>query len=172
MILVVADTSPLRYLVEIGCESLLPRLFSKVWIPGTVTAELRDARTPAVVRQWAEQFPSWVEVRQVECLPTAHELAALDRGEWEAIELAKRIQANLPLIDERTRVQVARTQGLTVTGTLGVLVEAARSGLIAIDEALARLAQTSFCRTPDLFAQTRELVRKSGRGWVLNRVGD
>ena len=27
MILVVADTSPLRYLVEIGCESLLPRLF-------------------------------------------------------------------------------------------------------------------------------------------------
>jgi predicted nucleic acid-binding protein len=51
-----------------------------------------------------------------------------------------------------------------VTGTLGVLVEAARSGLISIDEALARLAQTSFRRTADLFAQTRELVRKSGRG--------
>jgi predicted nucleic acid-binding protein len=34
MILVVADTTPLRYLVEIGYEHLLPKLFTKVWIPG------------------------------------------------------------------------------------------------------------------------------------------
>jgi predicted nucleic acid-binding protein len=103
-------------------------------------------------------------VRQVEGTPAAHELAGLDRGEWEAIELAKSIRANLLLIDERAGVRVARAQGFSVTGTLGVLVEAARSGLISIDEALARLAQTSFRRTADLFAQTRELVRKSGRG--------
>jgi predicted nucleic acid-binding protein len=70
----------------------------------------------------------------------------------------------LLLIDERAGVQVARTQGFTVTGTLGVLVEAARSGFVSIDEALERLAPTSFRRTPDLFAQTRELVRKSGLG--------
>ncbi|HXM45830.1 MAG TPA: DUF3368 domain-containing protein [Bryobacteraceae bacterium] len=164
MILVVADTSPLRYLVEIGYEFLLPRLFDKVWIPGTVASELRHARTPTVVRRWAEQIPSWIEVRQVEGPPAAHELAGLDRGEWEAIELAKSILANLLLIDERAGVRVARAQGFSVTGTLGVLVEAARSGLISIDEALARLTQTSFRRTPDLFAQTRELVRKSGRG--------
>jgi predicted nucleic acid-binding protein len=66
--ILVADTSPLRYLVQTGYEFLLPRLFTKVWIPGTVTAELRHARTPAVVRQWAEQLPSWVEVRQVRAL--------------------------------------------------------------------------------------------------------
>jgi predicted nucleic acid-binding protein len=95
MILVVADTSPLRHLIETGHEFLLPRLFTKVWIPGTVTAELRHARSPGVVRQWAEQLPSWVEVRQVEGLPVEHELVGLDRGEWEAIELAKSIRANL-----------------------------------------------------------------------------
>ena len=94
-----ADTSPLRYLVETGYEFLLPRLFTKVWIPGAVTSELRHAQTPAVVRQWAEQLPSWVEVRQVEGSPAAHELAGLDRGEWEAIELAKSIRANLLLIE-------------------------------------------------------------------------
>ncbi len=42
MILVVADTAPLRYLVEIGYEYLLPRLFTKIWIPGAVVEELRS----------------------------------------------------------------------------------------------------------------------------------
>jgi predicted nucleic acid-binding protein len=58
--------------------------------------------------------------------------------------------------------RVARAQGFTVTGTLGILVEGARSGLISIDEALARLTQTNFRGTLDLFAQARELVRKAG----------
>ena len=39
MILVVADTSPLRYLVETGYEFLLPRLFTKVWIPGSLATK-------------------------------------------------------------------------------------------------------------------------------------
>ena len=161
MILVVADTAPLHYLVIIGHESLLPLLFTKVWIPATVVSELRHQRAPAVVRQWAGQLPSWVEVRRVDAPAQAHELAGLDRGEWGAIELAKEIRANLLLMDERTGVRIAREQGFTVTGTLGVLVEAARSGLISIDEALARLAQTNFRGTPDLFVQAQELVRRS-----------
>ena len=49
-----------------------------------------------------------------------------------------------------------------MTGTLGILVEGARSGLFSIDEALARLTQTNFRGTLDLFAQARELVRKAG----------
>jgi predicted nucleic acid-binding protein len=163
MTLVVADTAPLRYLVEIRYEYLLPQLFTKVWIPGTVAAELRHERTPGVVRHWAGQLPSWIEVREIERPLLEHELGALDRGEWEAIELAKSIRADLPLIDERTGVRVARRQGFRVTGTLGVLVEAALSGLIPIEEALARLATTNFRRTADLFARTRELVRKSGK---------
>jgi predicted nucleic acid-binding protein len=143
MILVVADTGPLRYLVEIGYEYLLPRLFTRVCIPGTVAGELRRERTPAVVRQWAERLPLWIEVRKIDGGPSAHEIAGLDRGEWEAIELAKQVEANLLLIDERTGVRVAREHGFTVTGTLGVLVEAARSGFISIEEALARLSKTS-----------------------------
>jgi predicted nucleic acid-binding protein len=41
MIIVVADTAPLRYLVQIQYEHLLPRLYTGVWIPGVVLAELR-----------------------------------------------------------------------------------------------------------------------------------
>ena len=108
MILVVADTTPLRYLVEIGYEHLLPRLFTKVWIPSAVAGEMRRQRTPAVVRNWAEQLPSWIEVRKIEGSPSEPELAGLDRGEWEAIELARAIHANLLLIDERTGARMAR----------------------------------------------------------------
>src|SRR5207302_2076665 len=109
------------------------------------------------------QLPSRIEVRKIAGLPSSHDLESLDRGEWEAIQLAKEIKANLLLIDERLGVRIAREQGFTVTGTLGVLVEAARSDLISIEEALIRLARTSFRRTPDLFAQTRYLVRTSGK---------
>jgi hypothetical protein len=62
------------------------------------------------------------------------------------------------LIDDRAGVQAARAQGLTVTATLGVLVEAA-ARLIEIEEALERLGQTKFRRTQDLFAQTVKLAR-------------
>jgi hypothetical protein len=60
-------------------------------------------------------------------------------------------------------VRVARDQGFPVTGTLGVLVEPPDQALFSIDEALARLTQTNIRRTPDLFAQTRKLVRQLGQ---------
>ena len=51
MIVVVADTTPLRYLVETGYEFLLRRLFTKIRIPGAVVSELRRDRTPVTVRR-------------------------------------------------------------------------------------------------------------------------
>ena len=160
MTLVVADTTPLRYLVEIGFESLLPRIFTKVWIPGAVARELAAKGTPDIVRQWAGRLPSWVEVREIVDPAFAHEASGLDRGEWEAIQLAQEIHANLLLIDERHGARIARQQGFAVTGTLGVLVEAARAGFVSIDEALARLVNTNFRRTDQLFEQTRQRARK------------
>lgn len=159
MPLVVADTSPLRFLVEIGYEHVLPQLFQNVWIPDAVARELRHERTPSSIRQWAESLPTWVQVREVNSAGF-DEFCGIDRGEWEAIELAKEIHANLLLIDDRAGVQTAREQGFTVTGTLGVLVEAAASGLIEIEKALERLSETKFRRIPELFAQTAQLARE------------
>jgi len=41
MRLVVADTSPIRYLVRIGKIDLLPHLFEKIFLPSVVADELR-----------------------------------------------------------------------------------------------------------------------------------
>ena len=58
------------------------------------------------------------------------ELADLDLGEREAIQLAEEQHADLLLIDERKGRQRARQRGLKTTGTLGVLLSAGELGLI------------------------------------------
>ena len=50
--IVVADTSPLRYLVVIEHDFLLPKLFGRVLIPPAVADELNHESTPKVVRAW------------------------------------------------------------------------------------------------------------------------
>ncbi len=51
--LVVADTSPLVVLVNIGAIDVLPALFGRVAIPATVLAELQSALRPEDVRAFA-----------------------------------------------------------------------------------------------------------------------
>ena len=65
MRLIVADTSPLYYLVTINEIDLLPRLFGTVLIPEAVHDELRHPSTPQTVWLWATSPPAWLEVRSV-----------------------------------------------------------------------------------------------------------
>ena len=50
--MVVTDTSPINYLILIGYVDVLPVLHGDVVIPQAVARELRDPRTPELVRQW------------------------------------------------------------------------------------------------------------------------
>src|SRR5258706_12566779 len=65
MRLVVADTSPLRHLVQIDQVELLPRLFEKMFIPSIVFDELRHSSAPESVRNWMNSIPDGLEVRAV-----------------------------------------------------------------------------------------------------------
>ena len=60
--IVVADTSPLNYLIVIGAVDVLAPLYTHVVVPQTVAAELSVSRTPAVVRAWIAQRPVWLEI--------------------------------------------------------------------------------------------------------------
>ena len=62
MRLVVADTSPIFYLLSIGQIGLLPRLFKTVFIPDAVHKELCHPAAPTVLRDWIEERPLWLEV--------------------------------------------------------------------------------------------------------------
>jgi len=58
-------------------------------------------------------------------------LFELDRGEKQTIILARKNNADRVIIDERIGRRVAEYLGLNVTGTLGILVKAKRTGLIS-----------------------------------------
>ena len=83
---VVADTSPLNYLVQIDCALVLPHLFGRVLIPAAVLTELQHPTAPLAVRAFANGLPDWISVREAAVLNPA--LAGLHPGEREAIQLA------------------------------------------------------------------------------------
>src|SRR5215831_12654676 len=97
--IVIADTTPLNYLVLIQAVDLLPRLFGEVLIPSAVFAELKDAETPAPVRTWLGNMPSWLQVQSLQSSPDP-QLDYLDDGEREAIALAEELNADQLLLDE------------------------------------------------------------------------
>jgi predicted nucleic acid-binding protein len=79
-LIVVADSSPLNYLLLIGEEKLLVDLYGAVTIPSAVHQELTATGAPERIRDWANALPSWVTVKSV-VVPQSAALAGLDEGE-------------------------------------------------------------------------------------------
>ena len=59
---VVADTSPINYLVLISRIDLPASLYTRMLIPPAVLAELKHPVAPKIVRDWAYSAPVWLEV--------------------------------------------------------------------------------------------------------------
>jgi predicted nucleic acid-binding protein len=97
--IVIADSTPLNYLILIHQADLLPQLFDRILIPPAVFQELQHQETPDVVRDWIASPPSWLQVQVLRSnLDPA--LAFLDPGEREAIALAEELQADQLLLDD------------------------------------------------------------------------
>jgi predicted nucleic acid-binding protein len=157
-VLVIADTGPVNYLILIGHVDLLPRLFQRIVLPAVVKEELTDIGAPEPVRAWIGSPPAWLEIMDT----PGPGPATLDDGEAAVIALAISLHADLVLIDERRGVKVARSQGLRVTGTLGLLELAAQSGLVDFTEAAERLRLTTF-RGPEALLETMLRKHKGSR---------
>ena len=127
--IVVSNTSPLCYLVLIGCAPVLPELYGEVATTETVLAELRHADAPPAVRTWAAAPPEWLKIHS-DPVPRDSTLADLDPGERTAMWLAEQLGADVVLLDEAAARTLASQRGLGVAGTLGVLRDAAQAGLL------------------------------------------
>jgi predicted nucleic acid-binding protein len=150
--IVVADTSPINYLILIGEIDILPKMYGSVVVPQTVREELVRLSAPQLVRSWIDHLPIWLEVRSPLAAPDSS-LAKLDAGERDAITLATELQADQLIVDDREGRREAERRGIPAIGTLGVLREAATLKLLDIRVAVERLQGTSFYVAPEVLAK-------------------
>ena len=141
MKVVIADTSPVNYLVLIDTIEVLPRLYRRIVIPGEVLAEIPG--TLPSVAAWAAARPDWLEVQHAPST-VDQALQDLDSGEQAAIILAERHSDVLLLIDDSSGRAEASLRGIPTIGTLGVLRAAAVERFIDLPSALGRLLATNF----------------------------
>jgi len=147
--IVIADTTPLNYLILIGEVNILHLLYDQVFIPPAVRDELTRSSAPLPVKNWIAAPPSWLEV-QAPTSPILGFPPALGLGEREAIALAEDLRADQLIVDDRPARREAERRGFSVIGTLGVLEAAAQEDLIDLKGAIDRLRGTSFYIAQDL----------------------
>ncbi len=137
---VVSDTTTLSNLLIIGHIDLLRTLYGPITIPVAVSDELLNLTThKSPVDQFLSQ--SWVTTQQIQHKEYALLLRQqLDAGEAEVIALAIELGIDLLIVDELKGRTVAKSLGLTVIGTLGILVDAKREAQISqVKPLLSRL---------------------------------
>lgn len=147
--IVVSDTTPINHLILVGKIFVLPELLGKVVIPSAVFQELQAEKTPEIVKEFIENLPEWLEVRNSQFL-FDEDLDSLDAGEREAIVLAEELKADILLMDEKSGRKIALKRNLPVIGTLGILERAAEKGLLDFAETLQELKTNGFFIAPKL----------------------
>ena len=141
--IVVADTSPLNYLILLEQVEVLHHIYGRVLAPNAVLLEMQHPEAPAPVREWASAPPAWLEMRQVGQIDPSLS-SELGAGESEAISLALELHADLLLIDERAGRREAETRQIAVVGTLAVILQASVRGLVDFPDALQKLRHHGF----------------------------
>lgn len=157
--MVVCNTSPLNYLIQIGAVELLSALYREIHVPRTVVEELRDPAAPIGVRSWAAAPPAWLMIH-AEAPAIASQFEHLHRGEAAAIALATAMRADLLLMDDLDGRLAAANAGLVVMGTLGVLDGAARNDLGDFHMLLEALLKTNFRAPRRLIEALKERHRR------------
>jgi uncharacterized protein len=149
---IISNTTPLINFAEVSRMDVLRGLFGSSVIP------------PAVRDEWAAKrtlFPEAAKVHSLDLisvLPPGNRLlvegfsASLHRGEAECLALAMERSGCLLLLDDLAAREFAAARGLLFTGTLGCVVEAKRTGLIASARVIL------------------EDLRKKARFWISDRL--
>ncbi|MGB8646504.1 MAG: DUF3368 domain-containing protein [Anaerolineae bacterium] len=152
----ICNTSPLQYLHQLGLLHLLPALVEQVIVPPAVVDELEVGRA-AGVNLPDITILDWVVIRRPVGEVALPLIADLGPGETEVLMLALELRDSIVILDDGLARQVAETRGIRYTGTLGILLDAKRKGLVPrIAILLDQLQSLRFRLAP----QTRAAILK------------
>lgn len=153
---IIRNTSPIQYLHQLGLLHILPALARPVTVPPAVLEEINVGRKTGLnVPDLAAL--DWITTRlpvSFAALPLATDLGP---GEAEVLALALETRDAIAVLDDAVARQVAESLRLPLTGTLGLLLDAKRHGLIpAVGPLLEQLNALGF----RLASHTRATVLK------------
>ncbi len=124
----ITNTSPLVYLHRADSLVWLAALFDSLWVPGAVVTELKEGLRRGYDLPDVEALP-WLRIVEPQRIPSAWRTLALGPGELAAMALAWENPSRVVLLDDQLARRTSQAAGLTVWGTLRVLLEAKDRGL-------------------------------------------
>ena len=161
--IVISDTTPIISLLKTGRLELLQKLFQVVYVPNAVYKELTENEIYVDEAQMVQEceFLFVEEVENKKSVSILRKFTGLDAGESEAIILADEKQSELLLMDEHKGRQVAKEMGITITGTIGILMQAFDEGMLTkedVEECMECLKENDIRISEKLYQKLREHI--------------
>jgi len=158
---VIANSSPLITLSLVKKLNIFKELYGKIIIPQAVFDEIipKDKGKHGIEEIESAIASGWIIQRKIRNrMAVEMLLSELDLGEAEAIVLAREKKANLVILDNREPRRVAKSLGLKIMGTLGVLKHAHTLGLVEdLKDILDEIRLKGFWISQDLY---NEILKK------------
>lgn len=136
----VTNTTPLIALTAAtGSLEVLQFLYQRVVVPLEVAQEvLAGGRNAFGVEVFSQA--NWLDIQAHEVVLQPFLANSLDRGEASVIQTAMHLNAPLVCIDEVAGRRIARLCGLTLTGSIGILLKAKSLGYpVSMTDAIDRM---------------------------------
>jgi predicted nucleic acid-binding protein len=158
---VICNTSPLQYLHQLRLLHILPALVTRVVAPPAVIEELTAGRMHGVDVPDAASL-TWVSVRTPKGVSALRLVSDLGAGETEVLMLALESTDPLLIVDDWLARQIAASLRLPVKGTLGLLLDAKKRGLVhAVKPHLDALQELRFRLSPATRRAVLDLAREA-----------
>lgn len=136
---IVINTGPLIALVAALGNLRVLRIYREAWVPDEVGQEIRAG---GVARFAVAEFEAahWLQRCERPLTISALLQNTLDKGEAAVIQLGLDQKIETVAIDEAAGRRLARLNGLSVTGSIGILLRAKREGYsFSMQEAIERM---------------------------------
>ena len=161
MLDLICDTSPIQYLYQLKLLHIIQKLANHVFVPPAVVEEIRIGHSVAVNLPELEKL-DWVTVRRPISELALPLVVNLGPGETEVLMLALEMREAVAVLDDALAREMAETLDLHLTGTLGLLLDAKKAGLIsALRPLLDELQSLRFRLTPRTYSAVLRLAGES-----------